>query len=521
MFKNLKIATKLFIGFGLVILVAMAMAVTNYFSYASIKGSSDYTQAEIYPILKSANLMVEDVIQVQQWCTDISATRGLDGYNDGIEQANEYADDFRVNLDKLVGMDSENAGLLEEMRQPFEEFHQTAVRMANAYVAEGPAGGNLIMGELDEAAEVMQGLVREYSKDVEARFNESLTGIGSKTDKATTIGTIAAIIAFCLGVIIAFYIARIISKPVTTIAGIAEKISVGDIDHRIDISSKDEIGVLADSFRKLIDYMKELSSVAERVANNDLTVQVEAKSEKDGLGIAFKTMITNLTGIIRQLGENSTQLVSAATEISSSSEQMSRGAQDQTQQVTQVSTAVEEMTATIVESSKNAGEATSASKTASDTATEGGEIVSNTISGMQTIASVVRESAESIAKLATSADQIGEIIGVIDDIADQTNLLALNAAIEAARAGEQGRGFAVVADEVRKLAERTGKATGEITGMIKGIQEETEEAVKSMESGIQEVDKGRDLADKACNSLNEIVTVSQRVMDMIQQIATA
>jgi methyl-accepting chemotaxis protein len=179
------------------------------------------------------------------------------------------------------------------------------------------------------------------------------------------------------------------------------------------------------------------------------------------------------------------------------------------------------MTATIVESSKNAGEATEASSNANNTAGEGGRVVSDTISGMQRIASVVRESADSIAKLAKSADQIGEIIGVIDDIADQTNLLALNAAIEAARAGEQGRGFAVVADEVRKLAERTGKATGEITEMIKGIQKETSDAVESMESGIKEVDSGRELADKAGNSLNEIVNMSQQVMDMIQQIATA
>jgi methyl-accepting chemotaxis protein len=133
----------------------------------------------------------------------------------------------------------------------------------------------------------------------------------------------------------------------------------------------------------------------------------------------------------------------------------------------------------------------------------------------------VRNSSESIGKLSDSVHQIGAIIEVIDDIADQTNLLALNAAIEAARAGEQGRGFAVVADEVRKLAERTGKATGEITTMIKGIQVQTGEAVSVMQSGIKEVDAGRQLADQAGDSLGQIVQMSQQVMDMIQQIATA
>jgi methyl-accepting chemotaxis protein len=321
--------------------------------------------------------------------------------------------------------------------------------------------------------------------------------------------------------VVAFIIARGIARPLNNIAKVAEDIAIGDIQHNIDINQKDEVGVLADSFRKLIDYMKSLAGAAERIAVNDLTVSVDPKSEKDVLGNAFKTMGTNLTGMIRQLGQNATELVTAATEIASSSEQMSRGAKDQNEQMGQVSSAIEEMTATIVESSKNAGEASNGARGASDTATTGGRVVTETVQGMQRIAAVVRESAASIQKLATSADQIGEIIGVIDDIADQTNLLALNAAIEAARAGEQGRGFAVVADEVRKLAERTGKATGEITDMIKGIQTETKEAVHSMETGIQEVDKGRELADQAGNSLTEVVAGAQRVMDMIQQIATA
>ncbi|MCK4301175.1 MAG: Cache 3/Cache 2 fusion domain-containing protein, partial [candidate division Zixibacteria bacterium] len=334
---------------------------------------------------------------------------------------------------------------------------------------------------------------------------------------STVAGSIICLLA---AVFVFIYVTRI-TRPITRLVDVAEGVAIGDVNKSVEITSRDEIGVLAEAFRKLIEYIKELAGAAEQIAANNLTITVEPKSEKDILGNSFKTMITNLTGVIRQLGDNAIQLVSAANEVSSSSEQMSKGAQDQTQQVGQISTAIEEMTANFVQSSKNAGEATDASKGASETATTGGQIVSDTIQGMQKIAEVVRESADSIVKLAKSADQIGEIIGVINDIADQTNLLALNAAIEAARAGEQGRGFAVVADEVRKLAERTGKATGEITGMIKGIQQGTEESVHSMETGIQEVDKGRGLADKAGNSLNEVVNMSQRVMDQIQQIATA
>jgi len=147
--------------------------------------------------------------------------------------------------------------------------------------------------------------------------------------------------------------------------------------------------------------------------------------------------------------------------------------------------------------------------------------VSQAIDGMNRISASVMESARTIETLGKSSDEIGEIIAVIYDIADQTNLLALNAAIEAARAGEQGRGFAVVADEVRKLAERTTKATKEIASMIKSIQSDTDGAVKSMSAGTEEVEKGVSLVNQAGGSLDQIVEVVASVTDMIQQIATA
>ncbi len=341
--------------------------------------------------------------------------------------------------------------------------------------------------------------------------------LNSRLTMILIIGLLGTLIVMGLS----YYNASRISRRVSNVSDVAVAMSAGEIDRSVDFHSRDELGTLARSFRSLAEYMQEMAATAGRIADGDLTTKVSTRSERDSLGIAFSKMVANLSEIIANLDASAGELVSAANEISSSSEQMSRGAQGQRDQVQQVSTAIEEMTATVTESSRSADEASSLSKNASDTAESGGHVVTDTINGMQRIASVVRGSAESITVLARAADQIDEITQVIDDIADQTNLLALNAAIEAARAGDQGRGFAVVADEVRKLAERTGKATAEISAMVKDIQTKTEEAVESMEAGIQEVDKGRDLADKAGSSLTEIVEMSRRVTETILQIASA
>jgi methyl-accepting chemotaxis protein len=259
------------------------------------------------------------------------------------------------------------------------------------------------------------------------------------------------------------------------------------------------------------------------MATGDMTARMsgEYRGDLQLIKESINKVGTSLQDALRKVSEAVAATASASSEISSSTEQMAAGAQEQTSQAGEVASAVEEMTKTIMENSKNASIAADTAKLAKEAALQGGRVVGETVDGMKRIAQVVNKSAETVKELGKSSDQIGEIIGVIDDIADQTNLLALNAAIEAARAGEQGRGFAVVADEVRKLAERTTKATKEIAGMIKKIQSDTTGAVQSMEEGTNEVERGIDLADKAGASLKEIVGVSQKVTDMVTQIAAA
>ncbi|MBI5473060.1 MAG: methyl-accepting chemotaxis protein [Ignavibacteriae bacterium] len=266
-----------------------------------------------------------------------------------------------------------------------------------------------------------------------------------------------------------------------------------------------------------------LKEMLQQLDNADLNTVLESdrRDEIGDLTRSFDRFIASIKETLLKVREASIAVASASAEISSSTEQMAAGAQEQTSQAGEVASAVEEMTKTIIENSKNASDTAATANKAKQAAEKGGLVVEETVQGMRRIADVVKRSASTVRELGKSSNQIGEIISVIDDIADQTNLLALNAAIEAARAGEQGRGFAVVADEVRKLAERTTKATKEIATMIKKIQSDTGYAVLSMEQGTQEVDEGIAFADKAGVSLREIVGISQTVTDMVTQIAAA
>ncbi|MBI3815124.1 MAG: methyl-accepting chemotaxis protein [Nitrospinae bacterium] len=246
-----------------------------------------------------------------------------------------------------------------------------------------------------------------------------------------------------------------------------------------------------------------------------------SEDEMGMLGSALNKMKNHLRDMVIGVRRDTEKVASGVDEMLKIVSATAGGAEKQNQQVTQIVISMGEMSSTVVEVAKNSSEAAKSAKEAMEAAADGGKKVEATVKGMTQISKSVEESVKAIGELGKSSDEIGKIIAVIDDIADQTNLLALNAAIEAARAGEQGRGFAVVADEVRKLAERTTKATKEIAGMIKRIQGGTVEVVRSMEDGTREVKKGVELSNSAGESINRIVRLVENVTEMINQIATA
>lgn len=265
-----------------------------------------------------------------------------------------------------------------------------------------------------------------------------------------------------------------------------------------------------------------VARIAEKVAHGDLTSRIELKpGDNRSLMFSMKEMTDKLRGVISQIKTVSDTLASASTQLSSSSEEISSTTADQASRSSQIATSAEELTQTVMDVARNAGDISESAHGTVSAAQDGDRIVEGSIKEIREIAVAVSDTSKLMESLHDRSKQIGEIVKVINDIADQTNLLALNAAIEAARAGEQGRGFAVVADEVRKLAERTARATSEIGGMIASIQREVDESFGSMKDAIIKVDNGVELSTKAGSQLKTIVTSISSLQGLVQQIASA
>lgn len=310
-------------------------------------------------------------------------------------------------------------------------------------------------------------------------YEEEFLG-AAHTLRRYTLAGCAVLVSLAVG--IAFLLARNIGEPVRKLSEAFERLAKGDLTADVDIRRRDELGRLAASYREM---RQELGALIRRVSDASGTVAGEAQ------------------------------------QISATSQQVAAGAQNQSAKASEVAAAVEEVSSTVLEVSRNAQEVAQGAQQMSDVAREGEGILTESLARMEGVARMVEDLSGIIEGLGSKSEAIGAVIRVIDDIADQTNLLALNAAIEAARAGEHGRGFAVVADEVRKLAEKTTKATKEVEATIQAIQGETRQAVSATAEGKAQAVEAQGVFHRSGEAFQAILTRVSEVSQMVGQIAVA
>ncbi len=409
--------------------------------------------------------------------------------------------------------------------------------------------GEEVIGQYTWLPDIKLGLISE----------KQTSEANAATTQLAIFSVIMIVVSIVLVSLIAFIFSRGITKPVKLMVDISNHLAMGDIDQKLEYKSQDEFGLLADSIREIVGYQKEMSSAANAISTGILTYDVRPKSDKDELGNAFSKMIAGLRETIGLVAQSASAITSAAAQLTTAAEQsgeatsqiattiqqvalgtaqqtegvtktsasveqmgraidgVAKGAQEQAKAISQASQITSRINAAIEQVAANAQAVTRDSAQAATYSRDGAKTVKETITGMEAIRSKVGLSATKVEEMGTRSEEIGAIVETIEDIASQTNLLALNAAIEAARAGEQGKGFAVVADEVRKLAERSSLATKEIAALIKGIQKTVSEAVTAMQASAQEVELGVTRAHSAGEVLDNILGAAESVYKQAEE----
>ena len=485
--KNMQLKTKLYLLIGVAIIGLLMIGATSYITLEKVKVGGPIATEIDRGLRLAGDAMPPPLNVLENRIVVYQMLRESDSAKLQAEIVH-FQELKKANLDSNAGWEKQ---LPEgKIKEQIGRAHEAA--MAYYKVVEEQLVPAVLRGDKKTAEDLVPTLVATYGAHSEAMEaanklnndeiasaqNRGESSVNSSLVMLAILGTVVAVIVCVLGTIIVRGILGPVGKTVQALQALAD----GDLRERAEVDSEDEIGKMARALDKAMD---------------------------------------DLTKVIQSIAGTAEHVASASEEISSSANQQAQASETQKDQATQVATAMQEMSSTVMQVSDNSNKAAEASRQAADTARRGGTIVEETLTKMRVIAESVGATAKKMEELGKSSDQIGRIIGVIDDIADQTNLLALNAAIEAARAGEQGRGFAVVADEVRKLAERTTTATKEIAQMIKNIQDETRIAVSAMEQGTKQVEEGVSSTAKAGESLQQIIQMSEQVGEMITHIATA
>lgn len=506
--SQFKIGEKVLLATLVPLLSLIIMTVWTWNASHEIDRQSEAAKSAglVYSLL--AKDLQKDVIQVQQWLTDISATRGKDGLDDGFDEAEKSAQSFRSNLIRFKTYlsqsgDSQAMAQIKTLEGQFESYYQAGREMAQAYVAGGPDAGNKAMSGFDSAAEGLYNVLDPFVSGQVDHAQQLLQNISEQTGRLSSGSTTLSLTAFFLALLISLLITRATADPVKKIDKLLRKIAEGDLSQKLEgLEGRHELGQIADSVNTMVEEMQhhtlvgglhagsvtatatelvKIRGMIEEDANESSETVMEVRQENEKLAAevsSVKSAVEQMTGNIDAISTSASQLSENITGMAAASEEASAN-------ITTMASAAEEITANIGSVNSNLGQVDDSVRSVAAAVEEMTAALGGVRKGCQEASrkteqasQLSRENSAVMEKLTDSAQEIGNVVEVINSIADQTNMLALNASIEAAGAGEAGKGFAVVANEVKELARQTGEATKMISDQVREIQDAATEAAE-------------------------------------------
>jgi methyl-accepting chemotaxis protein len=529
--KNASISAKLFSIIGIFAVAFAAMAVYTVQAMRDI-----VVGGEVYQTITRNKDLIADILPppafiIESYSTamDILGTDEPATLQALSAKMARLRDDFMARQDfwKQASISAEAKDLLTVAAAvPARQFYETAFAtfLPAASAGDTATARKVFFTQLKPAYEthraVIDRLAELAGREITAIEARAATDI---SHAAWGVALLAGLL-FAAAIAYALVVSRQITRPMGALVHFSRRTAAGELDQSLTIAQGDEIGILAghlndmvNSLRRFIEEARERSEEAGREARVAVQCREEAESAKD----CVLEKQENMLRVAEQLCEVVAALDHALTLISGQVEASDGGAREQSQRLEETATAMEQMYATVVEVAQNASLASTSARQAREKAASGASVVSELAGDIDGVQAMARTLRDDMNRLGEQAQGIGRVMGVIRDIADQTNLLALNAAIEAARAGEAGRGFAVVADEVRKLAEKTMLATGEVGQAVSGIQNETQEHLLNVGRAVAGVESATGKARDCGAALSSIVALVTAVDDQVQAIATA
>lgn len=556
------ISRKLYAGFAAVLAVMLVVSAVAFNGVQSLQENAGWVD-HTHNVLNGLDEIVSNIKDAETGQRGFLIT-GEDRY---LEPYNFGSAEVQGSIDHVAFLTSDNAVQQERIAELQGWVDAKLAELAETIElrrVEGfEAARTVVLTDAGkESADNIRAIIDTMTAEEASLLIVRDADAAASTQLVKTAVLAGGLIALIVTVAVAYFLSRAIAGGIGKVSAGLQSIAGGDLNHEVSINSADELGEMSGAYNEMQQYLDGMAKAADGIAGGDLTVEVTPMSDRDALGTSFVTMLDMLRNAIggaseaaTKLGEAKEQLAGIAEQAATATQEIAKttgevaegtsqqasstqdvntgvsdlnqaiakiveGAQTQAESIQQANTVGNDVASRAEEMATNASQAAGQAREAAEKATQGAELVEGTVAGMQRIKGAVEAAAEQIGVLGERSAEIGKIVAVIDDIAAQTNLLALNAAIEAARAGEQGRGFAVVADEVRQLAERVVGATKEIAELIGGVQQGVDDSVKAMEEGASETDAGNQSAAEAGQALGEILAAATAVTEQIEELAT-